>query len=87
MDAVRNILHDTRARGEQLPSINWNLMTPFERSWRETNEELLVGIYGRVDTWLSAADVMYVDCVARETAATGGHLVWELFGEEEVCLE
>ncbi|KAF1914308.1 hypothetical protein BDU57DRAFT_549510 [Ampelomyces quisqualis] len=81
---VRNILHDTRARGEQLPSINWTNMSPFERSWRESNEELLVGIYGRVDTWLSTADVAFVDCVGTELAATGSHLVWELFREDEM---
>jgi hypothetical protein len=61
-------------------------MSAFERSWRELNEELLVGIYGRADTWLSAADVAYVDCVAIEMAATGGHWVWELFREEEEML-
>lgn len=81
-DVIRDILYDTRARGEQLPSITLGQMSAFERSWRELNEELLVGIYGRADTWLSAADVAYVDCVAIEMAATGGHWVWELFSEE-----
>jgi hypothetical protein len=57
-------------------------MSPFERSWREVNEELLIWIYGRQDTWLSPEDVESVDCVAREVRANVGHWVVGVLREE-----
>jgi hypothetical protein len=79
---IRAILAQTRARGEALPVIEWNSISPFERSWREQNEELLVAIYGRQDTWLGSADVTYVDCIEREIRAHPGHWVVECLREE-----
>jgi hypothetical protein len=79
---IRSILAQTRARGEALPVIEWNSISPFERSWREQNEELLVAIYGRQDTWLGSADVAYVDCIEREIRAHSGHWVVECLREE-----
>jgi hypothetical protein len=79
---IRSVLSDTRARGDQLPLEDWNTMSPFERSWREVNEELLIWIYGRQDTWLSPEDVESVDCVAREVRANVGHWVVGVLREE-----
>jgi hypothetical protein len=79
---TRNILAQTRARGEMLPVIEWHSISPFERSWREQNEELLVAIYGRQDTWLSSADVAYVDCIEKEIRSNPGHWVLECLREE-----
>jgi hypothetical protein len=80
--AVKRILEQTRARGDALPVVDWKCMSVFERSWREMNEELLVAIYGRQDTWLSAADVAYVDCIEKEFRARPGHWVLRCFREE-----
>jgi hypothetical protein len=79
---IRAILAQTRARGEALPVVEWNSISPFERSWREQNEELLVAIYGRQDTWLGSADVAYVDCIGREIRGNPGHWVVECLREE-----
>jgi hypothetical protein len=80
--AIKRILEQTRARGDALPVIEWKSISAFERSWRELNEELLVAIYGRQDTWLSAADVAYVDCIGKEFRARPGHWVLQCFREE-----
>jgi hypothetical protein len=79
---IRLVLADTRAHGEQLPLEDWNTMSPFERSWREVNEELLIWIYGRQDTWLSPEDVESMDCVAREVRANMGHWIVGVLREE-----
>jgi hypothetical protein len=81
-NVIRNILAQTRARGEMLPVIEWHTISPFERSWREQNEELLVAIYGRQDTWLSSADVTYVDCIEKEIKSNPGHWVLECLRKE-----
>jgi hypothetical protein len=80
-NTIREILAQTRARGELLPVIEWHSISPFERSWREQNEELLVAIYGRQDTWLSSADVAYVDCIEKEIRANPGLWVLECLRE------
>lgn len=79
---IRSVLADTRARGEQLPLEDWNAMSAFELSWREVNEDLLIWIYGRQDTWLSPEDVESVDCIAREVKADPEHWVVEVLREE-----
>jgi hypothetical protein len=81
-DTIREILEKTRARGEMLPVLEWKSMSAFERSWREIKEELLVAIYGRQDTWLSSADVAYVDCIEKEFRARPEHWVLECFRAE-----
>jgi hypothetical protein len=79
---IRFTLLRTRARGDALPLEDWTTMSLFEQAWREANEELLVWIFGRQDTWLSAGDVSSVDCVAREIKANEGHWVVEVLKEE-----
>jgi hypothetical protein len=78
-DAVRAALDQTRARGQQLPAADWENMSAFERSWRISNEELLNAIYGRSDSWLSPADVAYVDTLAREMGDATPGWVLKLF--------
>lgn len=63
---IHKLLERTRNHGAQLPSVNFNAIPPFERAWREVNEQLLVTIYGRVDVLLTDEDVQYLDCISRE---------------------
>jgi hypothetical protein len=79
---IRFTLVRTRARGDALPLEDWTIMSPFEQAWREANEELLIWIFGRQDTWLSAGDVSSVDCVGRKIKANEGHWVVEVLKEE-----
>ncbi|KAF2127922.1 hypothetical protein P153DRAFT_44155 [Dothidotthia symphoricarpi CBS 119687] len=62
---ITELLQQTRSRGTHLQNVDWNDLTPFERTWREVNEPLLVSIYGRRDVLLTDADVEYVDSIAR----------------------
>ncbi|KAH7086009.1 hypothetical protein BKA63DRAFT_30819 [Paraphoma chrysanthemicola] len=80
---LRDLLGQTRARGETLESVDWQTLSPFERAWREVNEDLLISIYGRQDTELTALDVEYVDLIARELReSASARWVHEVFCEE-----
>jgi hypothetical protein len=61
-----SLLEKTRARGAQLPRVDWNILSSFEAGWREDNGHLLVSIYGAQDVVLTHHDVEYVNCIARE---------------------
>ena len=78
---ITQLLLRTRNQGAQLPLVNWDALCLFERTWREVNEPLLAAIYGRKDVVLSAQDVQYVDCIARElrVGSSAGEWVRELF--------
>jgi hypothetical protein len=83
LERIRHLLGQTRARGETLGSVEWRALSPFERTWREVNEDLLISIYGRQDTELAAEEVEYVDLIARELRESGSaRWVHELFCEE-----
>tara|TARA_R110002003_G_scaffold279_16_gene18145 strand:- start:11085 stop:11462 length:378 start_codon:yes stop_codon:yes gene_type:complete len=83
LQRIRHLLGQTRARGETLGSVEWRALAPFERTWREVNEDLLISIYGRQDTELTAEEVEYVDLIARELReSASARLVHELFCEE-----
>lgn len=80
---IRDLLEQTRDRGEQLPRADWAAMSGFERCWRMDHEELLVAIYGRFDTWLSNEDVQYVDLIAGELRASpAASWVYDIFRED-----
>jgi hypothetical protein len=81
---IRNLLEQTRTRGEHLPLTNLDTVTAFERAWRELNEELLISIYGNCDVELEVDDVRYVDCIAKELRESPeAHWVLELFREDD----
>jgi hypothetical protein len=74
VNGVQKLLDATRTRGQELPDADWENMSAFERSWRMSNEDILLTIYGRRDSWLSSADVAHVDSIAAEVAACPGVL-------------
>lgn len=63
---MRESLDRTRERGAQLPTVQLASLPPFEITWRDVNEQLLVAIYGRKNVALTVADVHFVDRIARE---------------------
>jgi hypothetical protein len=65
---MSELLEKTRARGSKLARVDWDALSPFERTWREVNDDLLVAIYTRVDVVLTAEDVQYVECIVKELA-------------------
>ncbi|KAH7394535.1 hypothetical protein BKA66DRAFT_567470 [Pyrenochaeta sp. MPI-SDFR-AT-0127] len=85
---IREILERTRGQGAQLPTVDWKALFPFERAWREVNEQLLVAIYGRRDVLLTNPDVQYVDCISRVLKDGNGASGWllKMFqqGEEDL---
>ncbi|KAJ4292625.1 hypothetical protein N0V90_009288 [Kalmusia sp. IMI 367209] len=63
---IRQSLQRTRARGMHLPILELDTLSSSSLAWRTTNEELLVGIYGRDDVELTMADVRFVNRIGRE---------------------
>jgi hypothetical protein len=81
---IDDLLFQSRLRGLHLVILDWGTLSPFERSWRELNENLLVAIYGRKDTVLSDDDIQYLDSLAQELRASStADWVRELFQEPE----
>lgn len=64
--AMEGVLQRTRVRGEGLRTVDWNMLTSFERAWREMNRFLLETIYGRNDVVLDEVDVTYIDRISQE---------------------
>ncbi|KAH9863868.1 hypothetical protein J1614_009800 [Plenodomus biglobosus] len=60
------LLTQARAQAAALPPVVWATLTPFERTWRVVNRELLVRLFGRVDVGLSAEMVEVVEGVRGE---------------------
>ncbi|KAF2475986.1 uncharacterized protein BDR25DRAFT_379620 [Lindgomyces ingoldianus] len=56
---IRGLLQQTRARGAQLGSVNRSSLSAFEVAWRNSNEALIVAIYGRSDVVLGNEDVEF----------------------------
>ncbi|KAH7390904.1 hypothetical protein DE146DRAFT_663066, partial [Phaeosphaeria sp. MPI-PUGE-AT-0046c] len=80
--AIRNMLEETRAYGETLLTMDWTKMSAFEKSWRASNEVLLVSIYGRQDTELRDEDVAHVDAIAKQLAAKEVQWLLEIFRDD-----
>jgi hypothetical protein len=81
---IDDLLFQSRLRGLHLVILDWETLSPFEKSWREVNENLLVAIYGRKDTVLNDDDIQYLDSLAQELGASStADWVRELFQEPE----
>jgi hypothetical protein len=81
---VKDLLEQTRARGDESGGANWVAMTTFERSWRADREELLIAIYGRMDVSLTDEEVEYIDLICMELRSTPwSPWLMDFFHEEE----
>lgn len=67
---INDLLFQSRIRGLHLVILNWEMLSPFEKAWRDKHEELLVAIYGRKDTVLNNEDVQYIDSLSQELRAS-----------------